>query len=180
MPQIHVNLPASDKAYQSSTEQPAITLSQTALGSADILSPLSAAAVVYSLCSSTLKDLQNLDSASVHKLFATNDWMQRNSLCNSLTTVFCVPHYFAVTKVNLDANLLYLNVIIHCATLQVHRTVQKLARTSPSPLAARFIHESNTQCLKAASAIFELAKLASQSKIRDVGDFSPLSRHNIC
>ncbi|KAF8851767.1 hypothetical protein BDZ45DRAFT_140111 [Acephala macrosclerotiorum] len=73
--------------------------------------------------------------------------MQRDSLCNSLTTIFCVPSYFAITKDNLDANLLYLNVIVHCATLQVHLMVQKLAR--------------------AALAIFELAKLASQSKIRN-------------
>lgn len=172
MPQIHVSLPVSDKAYQSSTKEPAITLCQTALGSANVLSPLSAAAVVYSLCSSTLKDLHSLDSTSVQKLFATNDWMQRNSLCNSLTTVFCVPPYLAVTKDNLDTNLLYLNVIIHSATLQVHRAVQKIARTSTSPQAERFINESNTQCLKAASSIFELARLASQSKIRNVGDLN--------
>ena len=49
---------------------------------------------------------------------------------------------------------------------------QKLARTSPSPLAMRFIHESTSQCLKDASAIFELAILAYQSKTRNVGDLS--------
>lgn len=173
MPQIRVNLPASNEAYQFSTEQPTLPLSQAiALGSGHILSPLAAIAVVFSLCSSSLRDLQQLDANSIHKLFATSDWLKRDTLCKSLATVFCVPSYLALTKDNLEANLLYLNVIVHCATIQVHRMAQKLARTSPSPLAVRFIQESTGQCLKAASAIFELAMLAYQSKTRNVGDLS--------
>ncbi|PVH81107.1 hypothetical protein DL98DRAFT_625909 [Cadophora sp. DSE1049] len=162
---IRVNLPALDKAYQSSTERPSMTLSQAALGSSDALSPLSAAAVIYFLCSSTLTDLQNLDATSVQRLFATSDWMQRDSLCNSLRTVFCVPSYFTVTKENFDASLLHLNIITHCATIQVHQTVQKLARASASPQAARFMQESSGHCLRAASSIFELARLAAHSKL---------------
>ena len=143
----------SDKAYQSSTEHPSMTLSQAALGSSDALSPLSAAAVIYFLCSSALKDLQSLDATSVQKLFATSDWIQRDILCNSLRTVFCVPPSFTVTKENIDASLLHLNFITHCATIQLHQTVQRLAVTSASPQAARFMLESGTHCLRASSSI---------------------------
>jgi hypothetical protein len=149
-----------------------MTLSQAASGSVHTLSPLSAAAVVYSLCSSSLADLRKLDATSVYNLFATNDWLKRDSICKSLGLVFCVPSYLAVTKDNLDANLLYLNAIVHCATIQVRRMVQNLARTSLSPLAERSIQESTSQCLKAASAILELVRLALQSKIRNVRDLS--------
>jgi len=170
VPQIRVNLPASDKAYQSSTEQPSITLSQAVLGSGHVLSPLSATAVVYSLCSSSLAHLQKLDATSVYNLFAPSDWLLSESLFKGLAPIFYVPSYLAATKDNLDANLLFLNVMVHSATIHVHRVAQKIARTSPSPLAVRFIQESSSQSLKSASFIFELAILTSQSKICNVRD----------
>src|SRR4051794_24390512 len=107
-----------------------MTLSQAALPSVHLLSPMSATAVAYSLCISSVRDLQKLDATSVHKLFAASDWLRRDSLCKNLAPVFCVPSYLAVTKDNLDANLLHLNATVHCATIQVHRMAQKLAQTS--------------------------------------------------
>ncbi|KAL3421156.1 fungal specific transcription factor [Phlyctema vagabunda] len=164
---IQVNLPAPDRSFQSSVEQATITLSQAFSGSVDPLSSLSAAAVVYSLCSTRLKELQTLDEASVNKLFTNSDWVERDSFCRSVAPVFRVPSYLAVANDNLDANLLYLNIITHCATIQVQRSAQRVAQTSVLPLAAVFIQESTSHCLRAASAIYDLARLASESAIRN-------------
>jgi len=135
---------------------------------------------VYSLCGSNIANLQKLDAKSVYNLFAPSDWLMKDTLCKNVAPVFYVPHYLAATKANLDANLLFLNVMVHCATMLVHRMAQKLARTSPSPVAVGFIEESTSQCLKAASAIFELVILASESKISNVGDSRSPQRCEIC
>ena len=129
---------------------------------------MSAIAVIHSLCGSKLRYLQQLDAISIQDILASSDWQKKSSIGESLTTVFCVPAHLAVTKDNMEANLLFLNFMVPCATICVHRTAQKIVQTSSSPLRAEFIQQSTSQCVIAASAMFRVAKLATRSNLRNV------------
>ncbi|RFU33710.1 hypothetical protein B7463_g2632, partial [Scytalidium lignicola] len=163
---IRVNLPASDKAFESSIEEPGISLSQaTACGASHRLSLMAASVVIYSLSTQKLKELRQLDPATLDNLLAPSDWVKRDDLTKTLTAVYSVPHHLVLNKHNMDANLYYFNALVHCATIRVHRMAQKIARTRSSPIVTEFLQESNAQCLTAASAIYDLTKLVSQAKI---------------
>ncbi|KAH8803067.1 fungal-specific transcription factor domain-containing protein [Xylogone sp. PMI_703] len=164
---IRVNLPASDKAFESSTEEPGITLSQaTTCGGSHRLSMLSAQVVIHSIATQKMKELRQLDSTTIDNLFNPSDWVKKSDLTKTLTAVYNVPHHLTLTKNNVDANLFFFNILVHCATIRVHRIAHKIARTRSSPLVTEFLQESMAQCLTAASAIYDLAKIASQAKIR--------------
>lgn len=129
---------------------------------------MAATVVIYSLATSKLKELQHLDATTVDNMFTPNDWVKTDNLTKTLTAVYSVPKHLVATKHNIDANIFYFNAIAHCATIRVNRNAQKLARIRSSSLATEFLQESISQCLTAASAIFDLSKLASQSQIRVV------------
>lgn len=135
--------------------------------------------MIHSTCTSKLKYLQQLNTISIQKIFATNPLLQNSCLGENLTAVFSVPPHLLVTEANIDTSLLFLNIVAHCGTICVHRVAQKLVRVDTSRPAIEFIQQCKHQCETAASTIYELTKLACHSNLQNVS-FSRFSTTTLC
>lgn len=112
-------------------------------------------------------------------MLASSDWLKSDSIGESLTATYRIPAHLTVTKDNIEANLLFLNFMVHCATICVHRMAQKIVQTSSSPLRAKFVQQSASQCVAAASTVFRLTELAIQSNLRNVSKIVKFAEINL-
>lgn len=133
------------------------------------LSPFTAMVVVCHLCASRVACLRRAGPHDFERYLCGDKWLRNKLFEEALEATFCVPTYLAVTRDNVDPQLLYVNMGAACATICIQRIAQNYIGTSNTSATAKsFILESRKHCMEAASTISELLKLAIERNICSV------------
>jgi hypothetical protein len=159
--QICTTLPASDDAYQNSTETRTLTLAEAMCDSnADSLSAFAAMIVVTHLCSCRLQALRRLEpllNGPQSRVWHNGTWLE-----NTLGTDFVLPRHLSLSSPDSTKNLyiVYLNLIAPALTISVHQLAELQALKYNVPLDS--LLESQRRRLQLATAITEVLKFATK------------------
>ena len=167
--QIRTLLPVSNAAFETSTRERALFLSDALITQTnEDLSSFAAQVVLVSLGGSKLAELQRYDSTAGPLESAGSIWLKPQRLGVALTTEFRVPEHLAIPFVPLEPTTAFLNMSAHAFTISVHRTAR--AQLAQEFVSTDMLSQSRKLCIEAASKIVMIMKVTSHWDILSVSN----------
>jgi hypothetical protein len=167
--QIRTLLPVSNAAFETSTKERALFLSDALITQTnEDLSSFAAQVVLVSLGGSKLAELQRYDPTAGPLESAGSIWLKPQRLGVALTTEFRVPEHLAIPFVPLEPTTAFLNMSAHAFTISVHRTAR--AQLAQEFVSADMLSQSRKLCIEAASKIVMIMKVTSHWDILSVSN----------
>jgi hypothetical protein len=167
--QIRTLLPVSNAAFETSTKERALFLSDALITQTnEDLSSFAAQVVLVSLGGSKLAELQRYDPTAGPLESAGSIWLKPQRLGVALTTEFRVPEHLAIPFVPLEPTTAFLNMSAHAFTISVHRTAR--AQLAQEFVSTDMLSQSRKLCIEAASKIVMIMKVTSHWDILSVSN----------
>ena len=162
------NLPANDEAYENSVPQQTQPLSET-MTSRQIasLSPLGGVVLIAHYLGQNLIHLHQPGPNEREGDLQGEFWKRHRKMDNALlTTALSLPSHLKLPAGIRNANVVFLNIILHTATICLHQAA--IFKGEHNDLPPSIVEQSRTRCLLAAAEVATIMRFTSHLDVAAV------------